>query len=266
MSIALLARLTRVGSGPGSFPDRPRPPAGKGPRFSAPASPAPRVIQLASRTRFAPGGAQRRWSSFRPARFRYVAPDVPSARRLMTMMSDERSDSFGRSMSCKTVRSRFPNILMAELTIARRRGARWRCLWPSPKARKGLLVARAFRQHFFPQGARPRQNPTLRGQHRQVAPGHVAEDAVIDTAKPVGPFQIQNPPPTLLGCRRFASSPPSRAATREARLWPFREGQFDRPHETPKKISRKAAKPQTKTPMPVRRDFVSRRARRSATE
>ena len=49
--------------------------------------------------------------------------------------------------------------------------------------------------------------PALGGQGRQVAPGDVAVDSLIEAAKLVGALQPENPPPTPLGLGGLAPVP-----------------------------------------------------------
>jgi hypothetical protein len=47
----------------------------------------------------------------------------------------------------------------------------------------------------------------LGGQDRQVAPGQVAKNALVDAAKLIGALERQNQPSAFLGLRRFAALP-----------------------------------------------------------
>jgi hypothetical protein len=71
---------------------------------------------------------------------------------------------------------------------------------PKPlKLRHRLAIARALGQHVGPQSPGLGMIAALRGQGRQVAPGQVAIDPLVETAKLVRPVQAQDPPPALLG-------------------------------------------------------------------
>ena len=75
------------------------------------------------------------------------------------------------------------------------------------QTRQRLAIARAFGEHRFPQPPHFGMIAALGSQHRQVAPGEMAVDPLVDTAKLIGTLQRQNQPPAFLGLGRFAPLP-----------------------------------------------------------
>ena len=70
-----------------------------------------------------------------------------------------------------------------------------------------LWVPLALRQDLSPEAIHLGAVAALSGQHRQVAPGQVPVDSLIDAAKLLGPAQGQDPPPARLGLGGLAPVP-----------------------------------------------------------
>jgi hypothetical protein len=73
--------------------------------------------------------------------------------------------------------------------------------------RQRLAIARAFGEHLAPKPLRPVTIAALGGKGRQVAPGQVTVNPLIEAAKLVGTLQIEDPPPTPLGLGRLSAMP-----------------------------------------------------------
>ncbi len=87
-------------------------------------------------------------------------------------------------------------------------------VWKSRKALKSgqrVPVNRALGQDLGPYLRRLGMVAALGGQHRQVAPGQVPVDPLVDAGELLGPAQRQDPPPAALGLaptRPAAGAPP----------------------------------------------------------
>ena len=73
--------------------------------------------------------------------------------------------------------------------------------------RQGLAIAGAFGENVVPEPLRLHEIPALGGQGRQVAPGEMAVDPLVDAAELVGPAQAQDTAPRSLGLGRLAAVP-----------------------------------------------------------
>jgi hypothetical protein len=70
-----------------------------------------------------------------------------------------------------------------------------------------LAVPRALSEYVGPKLSGTIGVAALSGQHRQVAPGEMPVDSMVDAAKLFGPVQGEDPPPARLGLARLAPVP-----------------------------------------------------------